>query len=215
MQIIAVPVKSLEASKSRLSPVLSELERAVLSLALFEDVLDACRAQPGWDVWVVSRAEAVLECAARRGARPVPERGRSLLEAVRQVEEAVPGRWSRLAVVLADLPLLTAGALAAALALGTGGLVVAAPAGSDGGTNLLVRRPPSAIPARFGPSSFARHRTEAARRRIPFREARIPELGFDLDRPADLARLLETRRPSRARSACLEMGLAGRLAVRA
>jgi 2-phospho-L-lactate guanylyltransferase len=215
LQIIAVPVKSLEGSKSRLAPVLSETERAVLSFALFEDVLDACRAQAGWDVWVVSRAEAVLECAARRGARPVAERGWSLLEAVRQVEDAVPGRWSRLAVVLADLPLLTAGALSAALALGTGGLVVAAPAASDGGTNLLVRRPPSAIPARFGPSSFARHRAEAARRKIPFREARIPEIGFDLDRPADLARLLETPRPSRARSACLEMGLAARLAVRA
>ena len=215
MQIIAVPVKSLEASKSRLAPVLSKTERAVLSLALFEDVLDACLAQVGWEAWVISRDDVVLERAARSGARPIAERGRTLLQAVRQVEEAVPGRWARLAVVLADLPLLSAGALAAALALGAGGPVVAARAGSDGGTNLLLRRPPSAIPARFGPSSFARHRAEAARRKVPFREARIPEIGFDLDRPSDLARLLEVERPGRARSACLEMGLAARLAVRA
>src|SRR6185503_12324715 len=57
VQIIAVPVKELEASKSRLSSVLSQAERAVLSLAMFEDVLDACQAQTGWDVWVISRAE--------------------------------------------------------------------------------------------------------------------------------------------------------------
>lgn len=214
MQIIAVPVKELEASKSRLAPVLSQAERAVLSLAMFEDVLDACQAQAGWDVWVISRAEAVLEQAGRRGARPVAERGRTLLQAVRQVEAAVPGRWTRLAVLLADLPLLTPGALAAALSLSTGGLVVAAPAASDAGTNLLVRRPPSAIPARFGPSSFARHRAEAARHKIPFREAPVPEIAFDLDRPSDLARLIDERRPSRTLTACLEMGLAARLAVR-
>jgi 2-phospho-L-lactate guanylyltransferase len=206
-------VKSLEAAKSRLAPALSPAERAVLTLALLEDVLDACLAQPGWDVLVVSPSEAVLELSALRGARPVPERGRSLLQAVRQVEESVPGRRSRLAVVLADLPLLTAGALAAALSLGAGGPVVAAPATSDGGTNLLLRRPPSIIPARFGPSSFARHRAEAARRRIPFREAPIPELGFDLDRPADLARLITEPRSGRARAVCLEMGLEARLAV--
>lgn len=213
MNVIAVPVKSLEASKSRLSSVLSPVERAVLTLALFQDVLDACVQQTGWEAWVVSPSEAVLETAARGGARPIPERGRGLLQAVRQVEEAVPGRWSRLAVVLADLPWLTAGSLLLALALGEGVPVVAAPARSDGGTNLLLRRPPSAIPARFGPSSFARHAAEAARRKLPFREARIPELEFDLDRPADLARLLAEDRRSRTRSACLEMGLPGRLAV--
>jgi 2-phospho-L-lactate/phosphoenolpyruvate guanylyltransferase len=215
VQVIAVPVKSLEAAKSRLDPVLSPAERAVLTLALFEDVAEACIAQKGWEVWVVSHSEAVLEVAVRRGARPVAERGRSLLQAVRQVEEAVGGRWSRLAIVLADLPLLTPGAMTAALAVGAGSPVAAAPAGSDGGTNLLVRRPPTAIPARFGPSSFARHRAEAARRKIGFAEVRTPELGFDLDRPADLTRLLAEGRTGRARSVCLEMGLAERLAVRA
>jgi 2-phospho-L-lactate guanylyltransferase len=194
--------------------VLSPAERAVLTLAMFEDALDACQAQVGWEVWVISRAEAVLELAARQGARPVAERGTGLLQAVRQVEQTVPGRWTRLAVVLADLPFVSSGALASVLSLSTAGPIVAAPATSDGGTNVLVRRPPQAIPARFGPSSFSKHRLEAARRKIPFREARIPELGFDLDRPSDLALVLGDGRAGRARTACLEMGLAARLAVR-
>src|SRR5438552_10046784 len=164
MRVIAVPVKPLEEAKRRLSRVLSAKERAVLSLAMLEDVLDACLRQEGWDVWVVSRSEAALEVAVRRGARPINESGRSLLQAIGQAELAMRGRWSSLAVVLADLPFITSQGLSRALALGSLSGVVAAPAESDGGTNLLLRRPPTAIPARFGRSSFARHRAEAYRR---------------------------------------------------
>src|SRR6266496_3335236 len=102
MRVLAVPIKSLERSKGRLAGTLSPAERAVLTMALLEDVLDACFRQPGWDVAV---------------------------------------RSSELAVLLGDLPYLTAGELRHALALP--GPVVAAPALSDGGTNLLLRRPAS------------------------------------------------------------------------
>jgi len=91
--------------------------------------------------------------------------------------------------------------------------VVAAPAESDGGTNLLVRRPGSAIGARFGRSSFAKHRAEAYRKGLTFHEARLPELAFDLDRPADLERILAERPRGRTWQACRDMGLAERLRV--
>src|SRR5262249_46961106 len=89
------------------------------------------------------RTRGVVEQPAARGGRPVAEHGTTLNEAVGQVEGPTPGTRSELAVVLADLPLLTPVTLATALA--TPGNVVAAPAASDGGTNLLVRRPPAAI----------------------------------------------------------------------
>ena len=139
------------------------------------------------------------------------EEGSSLLEAVRQAEGDLEDEDDELATVLADLPLLTADALSGALSLP--GAVVAAPAESDGGTNLLLRRPPTAIAARFGRSSFERHRQGAYRRGLTFREARAPELGFDLDRPADLLALLGAGVPSRTLSACRAMGLAERLRV--
>jgi 2-phospho-L-lactate guanylyltransferase len=211
--VLAVPVKRLERSKSRLAPLLSPAERAVLTLAMLEDVLDAGLAQLDWEVWVVSGSEAALEVAARRGARPVTEEGQSLLQAVRQTEARVTGRREALAVVLGDLPLLTADALARALA--TPGAVVASPAASDGGTNLLLRRPASVIPARFGPASFAKHRWAARRGRVGFAAADLPELAFDLDRPSDVIRFLSTGRRGRTRSACLEMGLEGRLRAQA
>jgi 2-phospho-L-lactate/phosphoenolpyruvate guanylyltransferase len=212
MRVIAVPVKPLARAKSRLVPLLRPAERATLSLVMLQDVLEACVQQPGWETWVVSRDRAALEAGSRVGARPVHEEGNSLLSAVRQVERGMPPAPSELAIVLADLPLLSAGAVAVALAAGDAP-VVASPASSDGGTNLLLRRPPSVIPARFGRSSFARHRAEAYRRGLTFREATVPELGFDLDRPADVARLLEQDQPSRTRSACMELGLADRLRV--
>jgi 2-phospho-L-lactate guanylyltransferase len=212
MRVIAVPVKSLERAKGRLSEVLRPLERAALTLAMLEDVLDGCLAVPGWQTWVISPDEAVLEVSARRRARPVPEENPGLLAAVRQVEEEAAGA-DALAVVLGDLPLLTADALGKALH--TLGPVVAAPSDSDGGTNLLLRRPPSVIPPRFGTRSFRKHREAAEFRGIPFASVQAPELAFDLDRPFDVPALLAAGRHSRTRAACLDMGLAERLSVRA
>jgi len=217
VNVVAVPVKRLAAAKRRLSPILSATERAALTLAMLDDVLAACVEQTGWKTWVISAAPEALEEAARSGARPVEDHGRSLLQAIHQVEGMVRARSSRLAVLLADLPMLSAASLREALSLGEGDgeRVVAAPAGSDGGTNLLVRGPAGAIPARFGRSSFARHRQEARARGVPFLEVAAPELAFDLDRPEDLATLLApgSAAPSRTRATCLDMGLAARLQV--
>jgi 2-phospho-L-lactate/phosphoenolpyruvate guanylyltransferase len=213
MRVIAVPVKSLERSKSRLAAVLGPSERAALTLAMLEDVLDAALAQYGWEVWMISSDEAVLEVAARRGARPIAEESRSLLRAVRQVERDLPGRSSRLALLLGDLPFVTAEALAEALRRSAS--VVAVPAHSDGGTNLLLRKPPSVIPPRFGRASFAKHRWAARRARVSFDDVDIPDLAFDLDRPSDLTVVLDAPRPGRTRQVCLEMDLSGRLGAAA
>jgi 2-phospho-L-lactate guanylyltransferase len=212
MRVIAVPVKSLERAKGRLAGVLEPLERAALTLAMLEDVLDACLAQPGWQTWVISPDEAILEVSSRRRARPVVEGDPGLGAAIHQVEEESAGA-DALAVVLGDLPLLTPEALGAVLQ--TLGPVVAAPSESDGGTNVLLRRPPGIIPPRYGTASFRKHREAADLRDIPFAEVRGPELGFDVDRPEDIPRVLRDGSRTRTRAACLEMGLPGRLSVRA
>jgi 2-phospho-L-lactate/phosphoenolpyruvate guanylyltransferase len=211
MRVIAVPVKSLERAKGRLSAVLEPLERAALTLAMLEDVLDATMAIPGWQTWVVSPDEAVLEVSARRRSRPVPEERPGLLAALHQVEQEAAAA-DAMAVVLGDLPLLTPEALGRVLS--TIGPVVAAPAASDAGTNVLLRRPPGVIPPRFGTDSFRKHRESAELREIPFAEVRASELEFDLDRPEDVPVLLASGRRCRTAAACLEMGLPERLSVR-
>src|ERR687885_506785 len=72
MRVVAIPVKPLSRSKSRLAPELTPLERGALTLAMLEDVLDVTLEVPAWDTWVVSADEAVLEIPAPRGAAGRP-----------------------------------------------------------------------------------------------------------------------------------------------
>ena len=204
-----MPVRRLDASKSRLAPLLTPRERAALTLAMLRDVLSACERQPEWHTWVISADPVVLEVAVRAGARGVPDTAGTLLGAVHEVERRTAGRASRLAILLADLPWITADALRRALE--PADTVVGVRAASDGGTNLLVRRPPTVIPARFGASSFERHEHAAARAGLVVRRADSEELAFDLDRPEDVGRMFASRRGGRALDQCLEMGVGDRL----
>jgi 2-phospho-L-lactate guanylyltransferase len=212
VRAIVLPVKSLDEAKSRLEPVLSPLERGALTLAMLEDVLDATSSLPGWDTWVLSPDEAVLEVAARRGAEEIREEAPPLLQALRQAEEEALGRGlDALAVLLPDTPLVTAAALTRAVH--TLGPVVLAPSTDETGTNLLLRRPPRAIDARFGPDSYRKHLQTAAEADVPVAVIELPELGFDLDVPEDILTVLEARKAGRTREVLQELDMPARLAA--
>jgi 2-phospho-L-lactate guanylyltransferase len=210
MRVVAVPVKSLSRAKTRLAPALTGLERGALTLAMLEDVLDVALSVPGWETWVVSPDEVALEIAARRGAKPVPETKPPLANAIRQVEAEAKERGAgALAILPADVPLVTVDTLHGALR--TLGAVVLARSADGSGTSLLLRRPPRAIPARFGPDSFQRHLRLAAERDLPVAVVERPELSFDVDRPDDILTLLADGRRGRTREVCLQMDLGARL----
>jgi 2-phospho-L-lactate guanylyltransferase len=213
VRAIALPIKSLGDAKSRLSPLLSPLERGALALAMFEDVLDETLTLDGWETWVVSADESVLEIAMGRRAHGIVEDRPSLRSAVHQIEEEAAARQvEALAILPADMPLVTSDALKAALH--TLGPVVIAPSADERGTNLLLRRPPGAIPSRVGPDSFRRHLETAAEHGLPTAVVEREELAFDLDEPGDILTVLEKRRPGRTLDVCRDMDLAGRLAAR-
>ena len=86
-----------------------------------------------------------------------------------------------------------------------------APSADGAGTSLLLRRPPKAIPARFGPDSFRRHVELATQRGLPVSVVERQELSFDVDRPGDILTLLADGRLGRTREVCLEMDLDARL----
>jgi 2-phospho-L-lactate guanylyltransferase len=214
MRVVAIPVKALSRAKSRLAPELTPLERGALTLAMLEDVLDATLPVAGWDTWVVSPDEAVLEIAARRGASAIPEDKGPLSQAIRQVEGLAKERdVDALAVLPSDLPWLTVDALTTALH--TLGTVVIAPSADRGGTNLLLRRPPRAIPARFGPDSYNRHVALAEAKGLPVSTVERRELGFDLDHPGDILTLLASGRGGRTTGVCRDMDLGQRLTMHA
>jgi 2-phospho-L-lactate guanylyltransferase len=212
VRAIVLPVRSLDGSKTRLAPVLTAIERAALTLAMLEDVLDATLAMPGWETWVVSPDGAVLEVAAVRGARPLTDTAGALGPALAYAEdEGAAAGLGSLAVLLPDTPLITPAALTRALH--TLGPVVIAPSADGIGTNLLLRRPPSVMPSSFGRDSFRRHVEAAAERDLPIAVVETGEIGFDLDVPGDILTMLRNGRRGRTRQVLEEMEAAPRVAA--
>lgn len=210
MRAILLPVKALDDAKTRLEPLLSPLERGALTLAMLEDVMDVTQVVPGWETWVISPDEAVLEVAVSRGAHAIREDEPPLGAAIRQAEDEAGALLAdAFTVLLPDTPLMTAEALT--VALHTLGPVVVAPSRDGHGTNLLIRRPPTGVPACFGPDSFTRHLNAAADADLPVAVVERPELAFDVDSPNDILTVLDARKRGRTLEVCLDMDLPSRL----
>ena len=63
----------------------------------------------------------------------------------------------------------------------------------DGGTSALLRVPFDVIPARFGADSAKRHREEAHRGVLPYRELELPSLSIDIDVAENLQEALQAQ----------------------
>lgn len=205
MRIAAlVPVKRLDAAKSRLRPLAGEAG-GELARAMLEDVLDALAAVPGLSQRAVVTGDAdVAGVAEAAGATALIEPDTGLnasLDAAAQRLDA-----DALLVVLGDVAGARADDLAALLdalrALGGRGVVLAP--SSDGGTAALLRAPPDTIAAAFGPDSAARHRAAAQAAGVPLRELKLASLSVDLDSPEDVDAFLATSGGGRRTRTLLE-----------
>jgi 2-phospho-L-lactate guanylyltransferase len=209
-----VPVKRLDAAKSRLRPALDAEGCAELAAAMLADLVEALRAVPELGaVAVVTEDPEAARVAERGGAQALLRRDQGLNESLDAAAAGlVADGASALLVVLGDV----AGArsddlralLGALAALGGRGVVLAP--SDDGGTSALLRSPPDAIPSAFGAGSAARHRSLARAGGVAFRELALPSLRLDVDRAEDLAAFL--RGPGagpRTRALLKARGLAG------
>ncbi len=185
-----VPVKDLQGTKSRLSPILNPGARAGLTLYMMGRVVAALRSSGVEDVCVVSPDRIVLNEARRRGAAPLVQESRGLNPALEEGRRrAIELGASTLLVFPADLPLLEAEDVRAVLEASEGQAVVISPDGARFGTNALLTRPPDALPFAFGPGSFGMHLEDARKRGLAVRVCERPHLAFDLDTAGDLAML--------------------------
>jgi 2-phospho-L-lactate guanylyltransferase len=191
-----IPAKPYSESKSRLSPVLSESQRAELSHWLLAHTLRLALRIVG-QVVVVSRDRSLLADAKAQGVWGLLEGTPGLNPALTQA-----GRFAQahgaggLLVLPTDLPRLAARDLEALLALGQDfPTVVAAPCRHGTGTNALLVRPPGLIPFAFGPDSFAAHCQAARAAGVEPVIYRAESIAFDLDTPADWRLLTRTNPP--------------------
>jgi 2-phospho-L-lactate guanylyltransferase len=178
---LVVPVKPLDAAKTRLRGALPSVPHERLALALALDTVAAARECA--DVWVVSDDPTVHQEATALGARVLPDAPRSGLNAAVSFGAAHASRKSWVAALAADLPALRPAELAEALAAAAaepGRSYVADASGT--GTTLLAAPPGGRLDPRFGPGSAAAHAASGARAL----DGAWPTLRRDVDTHADL-----------------------------
>lgn len=161
--------------KTRLSPSLDAAERHDFAVAMLRDVLATVRAG-GHDPSVL--ATETVDCDA-----PVAVADRPLTPTV---NDALDARSRPVAVVMADLPLVSADALERLFA--PEAPVVLAP-GVGGGTNALVVRTDD-FHVDFHGVSVRDHRRIAGRSGISVDMVDSYRLAMDVDEPSDLAEVL-------------------------
>lgn len=187
---VAVMMKPLAESKSRLAPVLSPEGRALLSLSMLGRVLQAAR-RAAASVAVIGGDEPVRRLAAALGAGWRPELAAGLNEALAPVfaSAAAEGRHATL-YLPADLPLIEAADVHGLLLAAEGGRVVIAPDRHEAGTNALLVPAALALRPALGEGSFRRHVEQAQALGVPWQAYRSRGLALDVDTPADLDFLL-------------------------
>lgn len=215
--VILIPAKGFVAAKQRLSPVLNSAERSALASAMLEDVFNALSGWPGRPrVAVVTGDEAAARMARRHEFEIIEDRDcAGETEAIRAATSVCVGLGAGSTMVIpGDVPLVTATEFQAvldALPAQRGPGSVLAPAADGRGTNAVLRRPADLFPLQFGNDSFQPHWRAALATGHPCSVLRLPGIGLDVDRPADLAALL--REPARTNSQrlLLSWGLPERL----
>ena len=204
MKIAAVvPFKCFTRAKRRLRARYSDPEVEEIGRAMLSDVLQALQEAHSLERAVVLTDDpAVAELTEQAGSevhlrQPDPGLNPAIERATQELEAA---GCEAVVVVLGDVPLLRGCDLDRVIEAGRKHPVVIVPS-SDGGTAILFRRPPSCLPARFGPDSAAAHEAEARRRGIePLRLSLANgTAALDLDTPEDADRLLESEVPCRTR----------------
>ncbi|MFC7547586.1 2-phospho-L-lactate guanylyltransferase [Plantactinospora sp. GCM10030261] len=181
---VVVPVKRLDAAKTRLRGAVDGVPHEQLALALAQDTVAAAVACPEVAAVLVVADASMTAAFEPLRARVVPEAGeRGLNAAVTQGAELI--RDCPVAALPADLPALRplelAAALRAAAAEPSGRRFVADTPGT--GTVLLTTPAGVALDPRFGAGSATAHEESGAE---PLRGT-WPTLRRDVDTPADLA----------------------------
>ena len=178
-----IPVKRLNAAKSRLRGAVPAARHGELALAMVRDTATAVLAGSRvGELLVVTDDPAVAAAVAEIGARVVPDRpAAGLNAAMRFGADEVAGLSRHRAVLAGDLPALRPEQLDAALSAAAGRSFVTDAAGT--GTVLLAVPPGEPLDPRFGIGSSGAHERSGAR---PL-TGDWPGLRQDVDTPADLA----------------------------
>jgi 2-phospho-L-lactate guanylyltransferase len=186
-----IPVKRLDAAKTRLRGAVPDARHRDLALAMVCDTVTAVLAcAEVVDLIVVTDDPVATRAVAALGAHPVPDRpGAGLNAAMLFGADTVAGLGAHRAVLAGDLPALRPEQLGSALKLAQ--LKPAqrrsfVPDAEGPGTVLLAAPPGVPLDPHFGVGSAAAHAASGA---VPL-TGDWPGLRQDVDTPADLGTVL-------------------------
>ena len=217
---ILIPVKSTVRAKERLAVLLEQSARQRLALAMLEDVLAAVISTSGSlveRVFVATSDPEATRIARTSGAEVLVEQEQrseshsvdaaSMILAEQGVEAVL--------TIPADIPAVCPEDIAAILSAASQSdlAVLLVPSRDEKGTNAIWRRPPQAIPSRFGFDSFRKHQDEAGARGLRWEARRVPRLAVDIDEPEDLAAFQLFPGETRTRALLDALGVFDRLAA--
>jgi 2-phospho-L-lactate guanylyltransferase len=199
--MILVPVKNMDHSKHRLSPVLSPQQRRQLAEAMLEDVLDVLAICGRRSEVAVVTGDARAKLLATRRDFAIIEDGVNPGEtgAIEMATEFCRRRGADYTLVMpCDIPLIQANEIDAIFAAAPPDGAVLVPSAAERGTNAAFRRPADLFPLRFGNDSFLPHLAAARATGKPVEVLRLPGIGMDIDDPEDLGALMAAPGKTRA-----------------
>jgi 2-phospho-L-lactate guanylyltransferase len=188
-----VAVKQRARCKMRLAAALPGAARVALVRSMLATVLAAARDAQAVRALVLVSPE---RDAVPAGIPVMTDLGSSLNEALAQAYAALYERgWREFVILPADLPRVAADEIDALVLAGRRGGFAIAPDAAGIGSNALYLSSAAATPRtpafrfQFGPGSCQLHLQEAQRLGLRAQVVHLSGLAFDVDTPADLARL--------------------------
>ncbi len=204
-----VPVKGLADGKKRLATYLGPSERKSFVEAMLLDVLDSLhKSRQFAEIMVISPDPSVSHQAHESDSLFLRQHGTGLNSAVRQATHSVLNREvSSITTVLADLPLLEARDVEELVQIsGKVPRVVLAPS-LKGGTNVMLRAPPSIVHSHYGRWSYAKHMRSAQTKGVSTYSISNSRISFDIDTVDDLRKLRQLESSEKTRSGMLARDL--------
>ncbi len=186
---VIVPVKPLRRSKSKLTSILTEEERTLLNLQMYQNTLRALReVKIPLNILVVSKDSSVLSIARSHNIKTMQEDGDSGLNlTLRKAIQVIKAYSAQSVLILpADLPLITKEDIEGILKINfSQPSMLISPDRKMSGTNLLLVSPIDLIEFSYGAGSFERHLRQAQQQNAHIEVRKFDNIELDIDSPED------------------------------
>ena len=195
-----VPFKGANNAKRRLASKLSSEARALLVLAMLDDVLEALKDSEKVDeVLLVSRSEEAKFIAQKWQINLYRDQAHTLVDALTEAGEKLLNDYHAQTAIIVpgDVPLITGKDVDHVLGYHADVSIV--PDGHKIGTNALVCTPPNAFPLVFDGRSYHPHIDAATRAGLRVRTVYSEAFALDVDVAEDLVRVRSSNKNSRTR----------------